>query len=122
PVDSLSSPSMPTLLVCLRHTRSSCSSHLLPPRAMARGAPSLTPSLSDGEEWFLASMQRLITELKLAESGRAATIICLGSAADAKTIRSLGARSRIEVVHLEVCGGTAVDIACDPGHLPLCDG
>jgi SAM-dependent methyltransferase len=91
-------------------------------RSLGTRVRSVTPSLSDGEEWFLASMQRLITELKLPESGRAATIICLGSAADAKTIRSLGAGSRIEVVHLEVCGRTAVDISCDPGRLPLCDG
>jgi len=83
----------------------------------------LTPSLGSGDRPFLANMARLLAELKPAEPGRASTIMCLGSAADAQVIRSLVTGRRIEVVHLEVWADSAdVDIGCDPERLPLCDG
>jgi SAM-dependent methyltransferase len=80
---------------------------------------SVTPALGEGDQRFLANMQRLLAELRAFESAGTLTIICLGSAADAKAIRSLGAGRSIEVVHLEVCGGSP-----EPGaqRLPLGDG
>jgi SAM-dependent methyltransferase len=82
----------------------------------------LTPSIGGGDHSFIAAMHRLIASLGTVESGRLATIICLGSAADVKTIRSLVTGCPVEVVHLEMLPGSLdADIACDPGSLPLSD-
>lgn len=82
----------------------------------------LTPSIRGGDHSFIAAMQRVAGSLRAVESGRVATIICLGSAADAKTIRSLVTGCRVEVLHLELWPYSAgADIACDARALPLSD-
>jgi len=94
------------------------------PAAVSLGARvrRLTPSIGGGDHSFIAAMQRLIASLGTVESGRVATIICLGSAADAKTIRSLVTGCRVEVLHLELWPYSAdADIACDARALPLSD-
>ena len=82
----------------------------------------LTPSIRGGDHSFIVAMQRLIASLSTVESGRVATIICLGSSADAKTIRSLVTGSVVDVLHLELWPYSAdADIACEPRSLPLAD-
>lgn len=94
------------------------------PAASSLGAKvrKLTPSISSGDVSFAVNMHKVVASLGTIEAGRAATIVCLGSAADAEAIRSLLVGRAIEVVHVGTRPGTAhADIVCDSRRWPFAD-
>ena len=91
-------------------------------RSLGARVRSVTPSISSRDHAFLANMRKLAASLGTVEAGRAATILCMGSAADAKVIRSLIVGRPVEVVHVETrTAEPDVDLACDSGRLPFSD-
>lgn len=93
----------------------------VPARSLGARVRKVTPSISRGDVTFLANMRNLVAALGT-EAGRPATIVCLGTAADAEAIRSLLVGRAAELVHMATRPGTAhSDIVCDPRRWPFAD-
>lgn len=81
-----------------------------------------TPALSGGDASFAANIRNVVAALGTLQSGRAGTIVCMGTAADAAVLRTALAGRALEVVHVGARPGAAhADFVCDPCHLPLAD-
>jgi len=91
-------------------------------RSLGARIRKVTPSISNGDVTFAANMRTLVAALGTDEPGRPATILCIGTAADAEVIRSLLVGRALELVHMATRPGTAhSDILCDPRRWPFAD-